>query len=505
MAQYYIGIDSGTQSTKTVVINGETGHVIGSAVKQYATIEGLPPGHKEQHPSTWVDALTETVTRSIELSGIDPSHVKAIGVSGQQHGFVPLDNENKVIRPAKLWNDTSTADECRILTDSLGGREEVIRFIGNSILPGYTASKILWLKGNEPENYARLATVLLPHDYLNLHLTGEAIMEYGDASGTALMDIRTRKWSQELVDAIDPHLMDKLPPLHSSAEPSGNLKREAAETFGLDEGELVSAGGGDNMMAAIGTGNTRPGIVTASLGTSGTIYAYADKPLIDPRGEVAAFCDSTDRWLPLVCTMNVTVATELTQSLLGYNHNELAKAVEATLPGSGGLMLLPYLNGERTPDLPRGTGVLYGLTDQTFKADHLARTVMEGVTMGLNYGLNRLRYLGIEPAEIRLTGGGARNKPWRRIVADIFNCEVVTLAEEEGAAYGAALQAMWCHRRELGEKVSIGAITDDFVKVDEGSRMQPDQRNAETYREMQMFHDRLSVDLRETFKDRPVP
>jgi len=187
-------------------------------------------------------------------------------------------------------------------------------------------------------------------------LTDEFSMEYGDASGTALMDVRKRKWSEELVEAIDPRLMDKLPPLHSSAEPSGHLKKEVAESLGLAEGIIVSAGGGDNMMGAIGTGNTRPGIVTASLGTSGTIYAYSETSVIDPIGEVAAFCDSTNGWLPLVCTMNVTVATELIRSLFGYSHEELARAVVNTPPGSGGPVLLPYYNGERTPDLPKGTG-----------------------------------------------------------------------------------------------------------------------------------------------------
>jgi xylulokinase len=483
---------------------GASGKVVGSAVKEYSLIEGLPLGHKEQHPSTWVEALTTSVKRCVEKSGIDPKHVKALGVSGQQHGFVPLDNEYNVIRPAKLWNDTSTVEECRILIEALGGGDEVIRLLGNSIPPGFTASKILWLKRKEPGNYDRLATVLLPHDYLNYYLTGELSMEYGDASGTALMDVRKRRWSRELVETIDPALMDKLPPLHSSSEPSGHLKRDVAESLGLDEGVMVSAGGGDNMMGAIGTGNTSPGIVTVSLGTSGTIYAYSEKPVIDPLGEVAAFCDSTDGWLPLVCTMNVTVATELIRSLFGYSHEELARAVESTSPGSGGLVLLPYFNGERTPDLPKGTGVYYGLTEETFKAGHLARAAMEGVTLGLNYGLNRLKALGVEPVELRLTGGGARNRSWRRIAADVFNCEVVTLMEEEGAAYGAALQAMWCYRRALGEDVSIRAITDEFVRVDESSRIEPDQKNVEIYHEMQALQDRLSMDLRESFKARPV-
>ena len=502
MSEYYVGVDSGTQGTKAVVVDGVMGRVVGAASRGYGLIEGLPPGCKEQHPSTWVSALAEAVREAVGTSGIDSSTVRGRGVSGQQHGFVPLDGDGRVIRPAKLWNDTSTAEECRILVRALGGREEVIRLIGNNFLPGYTAPKILWLKRNEPENYGRLETVLLPHDYLNYHLTGAASMEYGDASGTALMNVRTREWSEEVIEAIDSGLMDKLPPLHSSDVAAGTLRREAAEELGLAEDVLVSAGGGDNMMGAIGTGNTRPGVVTVSLGTSGTIYAYSESPVVDPLGEVAAFCDSTNGWLPLVCTMNVTVATELVRDLFGYSHLDLERAVEAAPPGSDGLVLLPYLEGERTPDVPDGTGVLYGLNGRTFKAGHMARAAMEGVTLGLNYGFNRLKTLGVQPVELRLTGGGARNKAWRRIAADVFDCEVVTLIEEEGAAYGAALQAMWTYRTSLGESVSISEITDRFVEVDEESRVEPTSENVEVYWRLQEIQDRLSSDLREGFKSR---
>jgi len=484
-----------------VVVEGESGVIVGRATKGYGLIEGLPPGRMEQHPSTWVEALEETLRMALNSSGIDPSHVKAMGVSGQQHGFVPLDDEGRVIRPAKLWNDTSTAEECKIIMESLGGRDAVIRLIGNDIPPGFTASKILWLKRHEPKNYSKLSTFLLPHDYLNYHLTGIFSMEYGDASGTALMDVKSRKWSKEVLESIDPSLEDKLPPLQPSNEPAGNLRKELASRFGLAEDTLVSAGGGDNMMGAVGTGNTKPGIVTASLGTSGTIYAHSDEPVIDPMGRIAAFCDSTDGWLPLVCTMNVTVATDLIRKLFGYSYDELEKAVTKAPVGSGGLIFLPYLNGERTPNIPDGTGVFYGLNEGTLNEQCLARAAMEGVTLGLNYGLNIMRELGIEPAEIRLTGGGARNLAWRRIAADVFNGEAVTLVADEGAAFGAALQAMWTHHMQLGERVKISDITEAFVRVDESSRLKPDGRNVETYRRLQEIQDRLSSDLRGGFED----
>lgn len=498
MTEYFVGVDSGTQGTKTLVVDGESGRVLGSAFRAMGLIEGLPPGHREQHPSSWVGTLIEAVREAVKVSRVEPTKIRGLGVSAQQHGFVPLDEDGDVIRPAKLWNDTSTAEECRLLTDALGGEKKVIKLIGNTIPPGFTAGKILWLKRHETRNFGRLSKVLLPHDYLNLWLTGRHTMEYGDASGTALMDVRRRRWSEEVAAAIDPALIEKLPSLHPSDELAGQLRSEAAETLGLRD-VLVSAGGGDNMMGAIGTGNTRPGIVTVSLGTSGIIYAYSDKPVIDPKGEVAAFCDSTNGWLPLVCTMNVTVATDLVKRLFNYSFEGLEEAVAGSQPGAGGLLLLPYLGGERTPNVPEGTGVLYGVSADNLTAPNMARSAMEGVTMGLNYGFNRLRGLGINPKEVRLTGGAARNRTWRSIAADVFNVEVACIGVEEGATYGAALQSMWTYRRAGGERTGISEITDTFVKLDEGSRVRPNPENTELYSRLQRLQDRLSLDLRRTF------
>jgi xylulokinase len=267
-------------------------------------------------------------------------------------------------------------------------------------------------------------------------------MEFGDASGTALMNVRTRTWEQDVLKFIDPALAEKMPPLGSSRKPAGTLKPDLAKRWSLPADVVISAGGGDNMMGAIGTSNTAPGRVTASLGTSGTIYAYSEKPVVDPEGDVAGFCDSTDAWLPLVCTMNVTVATEAARNLFGWSHAQLEEAIRKVPAGSDGLLFLPYLQGERTPNLPHGSGVFHGLTTRTMSPAHLARATMEGVTMGLAYGLQRLRSLGISPTEIRLTGGGSKSTIWRQICADVFNCKVVTLAEAEGAALGSAIQAL---------------------------------------------------------------
>ena len=488
---FFIGVDSGTQGTKAVVVDGETGNVLGKSSQSYGIIEGLPSGHMEQHPEDWARAMLAAIREALESSRVDGSKVRAIGVSGQQHGFVPLDEKGRVIRPAKLWNDTSTVEECRIITEALGGVDGAIRVTGNQILPGYTAPKILWLKRNEPENYEKLATVLLPHDYLNYKLTGGVSMEYGDASGTMLMDVEGRTWSKEAVDAIDPELISKLPELMPSDVIVGNLSEKAAHSLHLATDVVVSAGGGDNMMGAIGTGNTSPGKVTVSLGTSGTVYAYSDKPVIDPRGEIAAFCDSTNGWLPLVCTMNVTVASEQVRSLFKQSHMELEKSITEAGVGSDGVMFLPYLTGERTPSMPDSSGVYHGLTPNNFIAENLTRAAVEGATLGLNYGLDRMRELGINPTEIRLTGGGSNNGAWRQICADIFNAEVVTLAESEGAAFGAALKALWAYNGSEGNGESITSIVERLVKVDESSRAKPNKGNVEKNRLLQAKHNEL--------------
>jgi xylulokinase len=499
MSTLLLGIDSGTQSTKALVVDARSGKVLGSGQVAYDLLPGLPPGAKEQHPHTWREATAKSIKAALKQAKARASEVKAIGVSGQQHGFVPLDKAGEVIRPAKLWCDTVTAAECDEIMAQLGGVKATIKQQGIAVLPGFTASKILWLKKHEPKNFARLATVLLPHDYLNFWLTGNRVMEYGDASGTALMDVRKRRWCEATLRAIDADLAGKLPPLQSSEQPAGRLSAATAKELGLGTDVLVSAGGGDNMMGAIGTGNTQPGIVTASFGTSGTIYACTGKPVVDPAGEIAAFCDSTNQWLPLLCTMNVTVATEMVRSDFGMDHAAFEKSAAKAPAGCDGLMLLPYLEGERTPNVPDGTGVFLGVTPRTFTAPHFARAAMEGVTLGMNYGLRRLAQLGVQARQIRATGGGAKSKLWRQIMADVFNAEVVTLKVGEGAAYGAALQALWCWRSQQGERVGMGEITDEFVQLNASETTVPDPARAQVYAALQALQDETSKSLRGVF------
>lgn len=347
----YLGIDCGTQGTKSLLID-ENGRPLGRGYARHALIE-RESGAREQEPGWWVEALRDAVRQAIAQA--PDIEVVALGVSGQQHGLVVLDENMQVIRPAKLWNDTETAPQNEELIVRLGGSAACLEKIGIVPLTGYTASKLLWLKEKEPENFDRIRHILLPHDYLNFWLTGQFVAEYGDASGTAFFDVRTRQWSREVLDCIDGgtgHLWNALPKLLKPEDVVGSLRPEVADELGISRGCIVSSGGGDNMMGAIGTGNVKEGVVTLSLGTSSTVYSFCEHPVADPTGSVASFCSSSGGWLPLVCTMNATNVVTQTLNTLGKAVDHLDSALAGTKPGADGLLFLPFLNGERTPDLP---------------------------------------------------------------------------------------------------------------------------------------------------------
>ncbi|MCB9850716.1 MAG: xylulokinase [Phycisphaerales bacterium] len=497
--EVFVGVDSGTQSTKVLLVDGDTGAVLGSGSAAHELIGGLPPGHLEQQPADWFAAVETAMKSAFASCDASPGDVRGIGVSGQQHGFVALGKDGAVIRPAKLWCDTSTAGQCDAILAKLGGLERCIALTGNGLPPGFTASKIAWLKETEPENYKRLARVLLPHDYLNYRLSGVQRMECGDASGTALLNVRQRTWCAEMIAAVDGDLANKLPPLMPPDEPWGTLSTEIAARWEMPTDAIVSPGGGDNMMSAIGTGNVADGVVTVSLGTSGTIFAYSSSPVVDPKGEVAAFCDSTGAWLPLVCTMNVTVATELTKQLFGMDTPALESAVQSVPAGANGLMLVPYFEGERTPNVPNGTGVWFGANRTTHTPAHFARAAMEGATLGLAYGLNRFRELGISPSEIRLTGGGSKSPAWRQICADVFDTPVVCLKQSESAAFGGALQAKWIHARQADSSASIADLANAWVQLERATQCAPEATSTAKYAKLSELHGEVSQALRSAF------
>lgn len=473
------GIDLGTQSCKIILYNPHTRHILAKS-QAPLNISAKNDGTREQKAAWYEQALLDcfmAIPTEVRLS------IDAIGVSGQQHGFVPLDADGHVIRPVKLWNDTSTAAECEELTVKAGGESSLLAETGLLMLPGYTAPKIFWLKKHEPQAYAQLRHVLLPHDYINFLLTGAYVTECGDASGTALFDVRTRTWSQRICSLIDQNLIEFLPYIIEPDMPAGRVRADAAKRFGIPEGALVAAGGGDNMMSAIGTGTVRDGFLTMSLGTSGTLYGYSNTPVIDPDGNLAAFCSSTGGWLPLLCTMNCTVASEQIRTLMGMSVEELNTYAQSAPIGAEGLVVLPYFNGERIPNLPNGRASINGATAANFNRENLARAAMEAAIFGMRIGLDSFKKLGFEAREIRLTGGGAKSQLWRHIVANVMALPVRVPEEEEAAAFGAALQALWCLEKASGRARSIEELVDTQVTIGSDSAVEPEPTAVARYEE----------------------
>ena len=489
-----LGLDSGTTTCKGLILEVDNGKVLAQASAPHSFVEGLPRGHVEQDPQIWSDAAERVILACLEKIGERRSEVVAFGVSAQQHGLVTLDDRNQPVRSAKLWCDTSTAEQAEKLNRALGTADALIERTGNAMVPGFTAPKILWLKEKEPENFAATRTIFLPHDFLNFWLTGERQMEYGDASGTGLLDIRSRTWCEPLAEFIDKGMLTKFPPLRSSMRPVGLLRSTLREKFQLGD-ILVSAGGGDNMLGAIGTGNIIPGRLTISLGTSGTIYAFVETPLVDPRGEIAAFCDSTDHWLALACTMNMANAVERVRDLFGWEMQALEKNVARSQPGANGLTFLPYFYGERLPNLPKGSAVIHGLNSSNTNRHDIARALIEGIAIGLAQGMNRLVSLGIEAKELRIIGGGAKSASMRQIVADIFGLPVIGFKMVEGAALGAAIQAGWTYCQIKGEPLSLEKIVKSAAKTDRKTRAEPRKEHKALYAELRGRHADLTRKL----------
>ncbi len=491
-----MGIDNGTQSTKVILYDFVNKHIVAEATSPHDLISEND-GTKEQKAHWWITALKKCIG---EFDANLKKSVIAIGVSGQQHGFVPLDREGNVLYNVKLWCDTSTVEECKQITVAFGGEKKLLDEVGNLILPGYTASKILWLKNNAPDLYSKLHTVLLPHDYLNFYLTGNKVMEYGDASGTGLLNIRTRQWSNEILLAIDPErdLSKLLPVLIDSRDPAGILQANIAEELDLPADIIVSSGGGDNMMAAIGTGCVEQGVVSMSLGTSGTLYGYSEKPIVDKN--LAGFCSSNNGWLPLLCTMNCTVALEQVKKLFDMELSEIESSVTDSPVGCEGVITLPFYNGERAPNLPNGRGCIVGLTMNNMKKANILRSSMESAIFGMKYGLDALKELGFSPKEVRLTGGGANSKTWCQIAADTFNLPVNVTDVNEGAAFGAAIQALWCYETSIYETASLEKIVSEHVRVNNDKRHLPIKENSEKYQKIYTNYKQYITALSDIFE-----
>jgi xylulokinase len=428
------GIDSSTQAIKVEVRDADTGRRWGQGRRPHPP---TAPPRSEQDPSEWWAALVQAWH---EAGRYD---VAALSVAAQQHGLVALDAERRVLRPAKLWNDTESAADAVALVDALGA-EVWAQACGSVPVASFTVTKLAWLRRREPDAYARLASVLLPHDWLTFRLTGRLVTDRGDASGTGYWSPREGRWRSDLLRLVDPgaEWSERLPVVLAPGEPAGPLARSAALPLGLDGQEVqVGPGTGDNMAAALGLG-LRPGEVAISIGTSGTISAVAGTPTADATGAVAGFADATGRWLPLVCTLNATRVTDAFARLLGVDHAGFDELVMSTPAGAGGVVCVPYLDGERTPDRPGATGTITGLRSDVSVAQ-VARAAVEGVVCGLLDGLDALRVAGVDTSgRLFLVGGGARSPAYRHVVADLAGREVTVVPDDlEVVAAGACVQA----------------------------------------------------------------
>ncbi|MEV5710820.1 xylulokinase [Actinoallomurus sp. NPDC052274] len=413
------GVDSSTQSCKVVVADAETGAVVRAGQAPH-------PDGTEADPAAWWDALGRATESA---GGLDD--VAAIGVAAQQHGMVCLSEAGEVVRPALLWNDTRSADAARDLVEELGGPAKWADAAGSVPVASFTVTKLRWLAGHEPDAAARTASVCLPHDYLTWRLTGEFVTDRGDASGTGYWSPATGEYRPDLLELAFGRVPE-LPRVLGPAEAAGHAP----------SGALVSAGTGDNMGAALGLG-LRPGDVVVSLGTSGTVFTAAERASADPAGDVAGFADATGRFLPLVCTLNAARVLDAAAALLGVDHQEVSRLALSAPPGADGLVLVPYLEGERTPNRPDATGSVHGLRLATSTPAHLARAAIEGMLCGLADGLDALVAQGARADRVLLIGGAARSEAVRRIAPTVFGRPVLVPPIGEYVAEGAAAQAAW--------------------------------------------------------------
>ena len=423
-----LGVDSSTQSTKVLAVDIETGANLG---------EGRAPhsGADIQHPDEWWTALQQAVSQAVppELA------VAGIAVAGQQHGCVTLDAAGEVVRPAPLWNNVASAPDA----ERLNAEADFATEVGTRLVASITITKLAHLARTAPADLARAAAVALPHDWLNLQLTGDLATDRGEASGSGWWSPKDGRHRRDLLAlAVGPEAAERLrlPAVRGPEEPAGTLTATAATALGLPAGIPVGPGTGDNMAAALGVG-AAPGELVISLGTSGTAFAVNATPTADPTGEVAGFADATGRFLPLACMLNCTRVLDTVAALLGIERGDALDRAGAVEPGAGGLLLLPYLAGERTPNLPDATGTITGLTAANAQPDLLLRAALDGVAAGLAYCVEALARLGIAAPAVTLTGGGSAHPTWRQAIADATDLPVTVREGGEHAARGAAMQA----------------------------------------------------------------
>lgn len=502
---HLLGIDIGTSGTKTLICD-EDGKVIATALAEHP-ISTPKPGWSEQNPGDWWDstiAATKAVLRKAKLKGDD---IGGIGLSGQMHGSVFLGDGDKALRPALLWNDQRTGKQCTEIESKAGGRAALIELVANPALTGFTAPKILWVRDNEPSAYAKTKHILLPKDYIRFRMTGEYATEVSDASGTLLLDVVNRRWSDKLLSLLE---IDKslLPRLHESYEITGTLNAHGARSLGLREGTPVVGGGGDQAAGAVGNGIVTSGIVSATLGTSGVVFAHADAPTRDPQGRVHTMCHAVPgKWCVFGCMLSAGGSFQWLRNQLGQEEVALAKrkkidpyelliaGAQRAPGGCEGLFFLPYLTGERCPHPdPNARGAWIGLTARTTR-DMLIRSVLEGVTYGMRDALEIMQQMSVAIREVRASGGGARSPFWRQLQADVYQQPIVLTNATEGPAYGVALLA------GVGTGVWRSVEEACRASIKQTHKVSSNRKAAALYERHYRIYEKLYADLKNRFAE----
>ncbi len=498
---FFLGIDIGTSAVKCILVD-EQGNVNNGYSVEYPLLTPHP-GWAEQHPEDWWNATVQCVSRLLQSSGVRGTEVIGVGLSGQMHGSVFLDEHLNVIRPALLWCDQRTAAECEWIERTIG-KDRLGVLTGNKALTGFTAPKVVWLRNNEPDNYSKVAHLILPKDYVRLKLTGALGMDMADASGTLLLDVAHRRWSEEVVNELGIPL-NWLPPLYESSDIAGYVLAEAAALTGLAEGTPVVAGGGDQACGAVGVGVVKRGIASVALGTSGVVFVHDESYQVDDQFRLHSFCHGVHgKWHRMGVMLSAGGSFQWWKNHFGYEEQQRADqegndvyehltALAETAPlGSEGLLFLPYLTGERTPyPDPKARGGFIGLNVRHGKA-HLTRAVLEGITFGLRDSLELMKESAVEISELRVNGGGARSPFWRQMIADIFGYPVVNVNSTDGPAYGAAIMAA-----SGVLKQDISALCDRWIRVVD--RTEPDAANSSRYESYYRIYRSLYPALKPSF------
>lgn len=490
---HLLGIDLSTTGAKALLIDRE-GRVVSSATTPLSLSTPYPLW-SEQDPHEWWTAAASSIKQALAGANVSGENIAAIGLTGQMHGLVLLDEQGQVLRPAILWNDQRCGAECDEIRARVG-REKLVQITGNDALTGFTAPKILWVEKHEPEVYRRVRHILLPKDYIRYKLTNVLAMDKADGSGTMLFDLRRRTWSLELLDILNISA-DWLPPTFEGHETTGEVTSEVVTLTGLRAGTPVVAGGGDQSAGAVGVGVVRPGSMAVTLGTSGVVFAATESALIEPAGRLHAFCHAvSDRWHLMGVMLSAAGSLQWYHDKFAHDKSfaELVDEASEIPAGSEGLIFLPYLSGERTPHPdPYARGAWIGLTTRHSRA-HLTRAVLEGVAFGLKDIFNLMKDVGLGSVDqIRLSGGGAKSLLWRQIIADIFEAEMVTVNTTEGAAYGAALLA------GVGAGVWPDADTACAQTIYVSDRVSPNAATSKTYRAAYRVYESLYPVLKPTF------